>query len=237
MKRSLTSIIEQHKGSIAWYPSADADFRDIMYLSEAYYDLKGIKGITEPSLFIHSDYQPHLRFEEGEVHNYRNTSILFKHVEELRKIKFSSHPKEIINNEPDQDLYGRVILIKLEINSKKLGVIEKDLIYIIAENEALFGDYFLKKKTEISHLIRVRYGGGCGGGGHSKGTWLENAVSILNTKYFIANKAEEEGEGDRSAKQLYPVLNKEIELEKELIYTIPSDSWSEYGEVEIWYNK
>lgn len=60
MIRSLDDIIKEHN-HICWYPSADADFRGLLYLSDRYFEWKKIQreeGQQLPDLFIMTDIDP-----------------------------------------------------------------------------------------------------------------------------------------------------------------------------------
>lgn len=61
MRRSIDDIIRKH-AHICWYPSANADFRGLLYLSDRYFAWKGIPrdaGQCLPDLFIMTDVSPH----------------------------------------------------------------------------------------------------------------------------------------------------------------------------------
>ena len=61
MLRTLNDILKTHK-HICWYPSANADFRGLLYLSNRYFEWKKIPreaGQELPDLFIMTDIYPH----------------------------------------------------------------------------------------------------------------------------------------------------------------------------------
>jgi len=125
---------------------------------------------------------------------------------------------------------GRVLFIKIKITSMQLGELQYPLIYAFVENEPFCSKILLPMNCSISHIIHVRYGDGCGGGGKSSGVWLLNVLKRLNCKIFITDGHYYLQSGDKAAYEKYKNL-KGKRPEMNVIRTIRSEQWSDHGDV------
>ena len=199
MKGRFHQWLEKFEGEsrIAWYPSAGKDLRDVLYLSSAYDELSkgkdvghfsGIDGrnkVEPPNIFIHTDYLgPWLR--GSVVYTDEETRITIAHSERLPDLCLPLSP-ELVAFPKRKYTTDRVLFLELNVESRLFGSYTVPLIYAVVENSAFCVEKALAMNANFSHIMHIRYGGGCGGGGHSKGDWLENVLKPLNCEMYIAD--------------------------------------------------
>jgi len=222
---------------IAWYPSSGTDFRGLMYLSAEYERIKPSSKAAPvpPDFFLFTDYFPwegSTFLDSKEVFNDGHTHITVEEFEKLPSLNLSYHYPEIV--EFKSKIYNTCVFLKIKIESDKLGVIRYPVLYAFVENEAFFMEKLLPLKAKITHIIHVRYGGDCGGGGHASGIWLLNVLKTLGTELFISDTSifgDYWAGGDAAFLKYCPSVNKEDKPKLTKIKTIPSESWSDYGDV------
>ncbi|GAB4176030.1 MAG: hypothetical protein Kow00108_11290 [Calditrichia bacterium] len=233
--------LDQFEGEprIAWYPSAGEDFRDLLYLNPTYTGLNPapIDEPKHPDIFIHTDYFPWKRssFLDNKIlYEDDRTKIIVREIEELPKVNLPLD-QEIVDFPQKNIASDRVIFMEIGIESGVLGQFNAKLIYVFAENEAFCAKKILPNDGKISHIIHVRYGGGLGGGGKASGIWLLNILQKVNCEVFITSGIRPRQSGDEAAYRLYPELAGDEKNDYlEVIRTIDSHSWSDYGDV-TWY--
>jgi hypothetical protein len=234
-------FLDNFKGEprIAWYPSAGKDFRALLYLHPGFSKIKPAskEEPKSPDFFIFTDYFPHQNLniqEEDIIFDDGKTVIIAESIEELPKLKLPLHIK-IVNSPSCNFNTNRAIFLKINIDSKILGSFSFPVLIIVAENEAFCGEILVPKEASLSHIIHVRYGGGCGGGGFSAGAWILNVLHKLKCEVFVTDDTHYWQDGDENAIRIYPNLNTPEELpELERIRVIGSKSWSDHGDVN-WY--
>jgi hypothetical protein len=227
---------------IAWYPSAGEDFRDLLFLSSQYCEAFPLpNGAAEPAvpdLFLHTDYFPWTtsRFLDSlNLHDDGRTSIFIRSSEELQPCDPGLDP-EIVHFPEGSAATGRVVFLELDVNSRFLGSFTARVLYVFACNEAFCARYLLPSDAARSHIVHVRYGGGCGGGGSASGRWLKNVVRRLHCEYFIHDKHFYPQSGDERAYKLFPSLQGDEDVgPHQLLRRIPSRQWSDHGDV-VWDN-
>lgn len=222
--------------SIAWYPSAGDDFRPLLYLSKNYAEYSKDRHQKEcfPDIFLFTDYMPSP--PEGFLDN--ETIFYDGHTKLTRsEIEFLPHldlplDNEIVESANPSLLYGRVYFFTVHISSDSLGEFEYPVIYAFVENESFCSKVLLPNKVKISHIIHVRYGGGCGGGGKATGIWMLNVLRRLKCQVFVTDGRYDCQDGDRAAYRLYPNLNGKPLFQ--IIRMVDSDDWSSHGDIG-WY--
>ena len=222
---------------IAWYPSAGEDFRDLLYLNPKFAQLNPALADepTHPDLFLHSDYYPWSTvssFLDKEVINFDNkTRITVKSIEELPRCDLPLDP-EIVDFPKGSHATGRALFFEVEVSSRILGSFSCPVIYVFAENSAFCAERILPSNGKFSHIIHIRYGGGCGGGGKSTGIWLLNILERTGCECFVTNNRYSRQDGDERVYQNYPDLKGPEETSRFVsIRNLPSKAWSEYGDV------
>lgn len=231
--------IDQFNGEprIAWYPSAGMDFRDLLYLNPRFSERHPANGEEpqHPDIFIHTDYMwsPDGFRDTKEIYSDRRTSVVLSNIEELPRCDLPID-KEIVYFQRS-DAAGRVFFLKINVTSQILGsFFSIPVIYACVVNEPFCAKILLDKSfdSKISHVIHVRYGGGCGGGGKSTGTWLLNVLKKLKCECFVSDGHYGRPGGDKPVYKLYPELfEKEDTGQLEQIRVIPSKAWSNHGDV------
>ena len=216
---------------IAWYPSSGEDFRDLLYLSEAYYKKEAIK-FKAPEIFIHTDYFPwkdSKLFDDTEI-RYLGTTIKVKHKEWLPS-QHLTLDKDIVDFPDGSIATHKVVFTILSIDSNELGKWDIPLLYVFSENAAFANELALPAGAKFSHIINVRYGGGGFGGGRSSGIWIKNILKRIRCKLLITDNHYFEQEGDLRVYELYPDLIPEDEYTLETIRITPQVQWDGYNDV------
>ena len=121
--------------------------------------------------------------------------------------------------------------MELKVISKTLGTYKVPVIYINTENES-FCAHHLMGKANISHLIHVRYGGSCGGGGYASGVWMRNVLKALSVEVYITDEHVDWQSGDHAALKAYPNLRRnDSACQMETYKVVPGENWSNHGDV------
>lgn len=226
---------------IAWYPSANEDFRPLLYLSPAYSEYNPPKvPIKEifPDIFLFTDYFPWGDFlsfllRSPTIYQDNRTIVSVDEIEELPSLALPLDPS-IVHFPNDNPEPGKIVYLKVRIKSKVLGECVYPVIYVFTENEVFCSKVLLEKNSKISHVIHVRYGGGLGGGGAASGIWILGVLKKLHCKVFVTDGHYAWQEGDKSAMQLYPNLLGSPPSEMKEIRMLESEKWSGHGNVK-WY--
>lgn len=221
---------------IAWYPSAGTDFLDLLYICPEY--SKVHKALQPeplpPDIFLHTDYFPYqdLSFLDSQViYQDHHTSVSVKSIEELPRCDLSLDA-QIVNFPEGSDATGRVLFLTVEIESNGLGKFTRPVLYAFVENAAFCAECILPLSGRISHVVHVRFGGGCGGGGQSTGIWLLNVLDKLHTEVLITDDHYGLQNGDQRVYDLYPELSgPEAASAMQDIRVLPGEKWSDYGDI------
>jgi SAM-dependent methyltransferase len=233
----LQKFLDDFNGEprIAWYPSAGADFRALLYLhpnfSRQYPATE--QEPNSPDIFLFTDYYPwqYSSFlDNGIIYSDTRTTVFIDHIEELPRLNLPLH-RELVHFPEGSNATDRTIFLKITITSDKLGQISYPVIYAFAENETFFCQKLIPNKAIISHIIHVRYGGGCGGGGNASGVWLLNVLNLLNCELLISDGHYYWQSGDNFALELCPSIPKESEAQLTPIRIVQSEGWSGHGDV------
>src|SRR5271166_4568689 len=121
---------------IAWYPSAGGDFRDLLFLHPR---LQCEPEPVVPDLFLHTDY--HWTREDddfsvgGILLDDGRTAVSIADVEELPPLPVRLDPG-LVYNAKGSAWTGRVLFMRLLVNSTLLGAFERPVLYAFVENAA-----------------------------------------------------------------------------------------------------
>lgn len=237
---SFARFIKRHKSTpaICWYPSAGADFRDLLYLSRPYaaYHLPTEPDPAFPDLYLHTDYFPWGTpdfLNRQVLHIDSRTMIKLDAIEELPRLDLPLDPKFV--QYPDAGpVTGRVFFLTLDVYSDPLQACYKaHLLYAFVENAAFCSAMLLKHKACLSHVLHIRYGGGIGGGGSASGGWLRRVLHPLSCRIFITDGRHDDWQsGDFAALARFPDLDLSPDpAPLRSIRRLPAASWSGYGDV------
>lgn len=236
-KGALCKWLNDFQGEprIAWYPSAGKDFKDLLHLHPGFSEQMPAKDDPAcPDLFLHSDYFPDQEstfLDSPIIYCDDQTSISVNTIEELPRCDLPLDDK-IVESPKDSAATGRVLFLKVEVKSKVLGSFTAPVIYAFVENSAFCAQRILPNKGKFSHIIHVRYGGGCGGGGKSTGIWLLNVLRRLGCECFVTDGHFNKQPGDEQIYALYPDLSgAEDTNQLNPIRVLPCESWSGHGDV------
>ncbi len=184
---------------IAWYPAAGEDLRDLLYLTAAYArrhpaQLEG--GVSEPALpdlFLHTDYFPWSettflsRFHPGGIlWEDGRTTVRVLECETLERRDLPDDPR-IVHFPRHPNFPAPWHFAMVEVTSRILGTYVRPLIYATAENNIFYHRVVSEWDLQFSHILRVGYGGGFGGG-WDRGDWLEGTLKPRGAEVFIADK-------------------------------------------------
>lgn len=227
----------QREPNICWYPSAGHDFRDLLYLSQAYanYDPATGPEADPPDLFLHTDYYPWFRsnfLDNRIVHSDTRTLIRVEEIEQVSQLSLPRHPELVHFPEPNE-ASGRVVYLRLSVDSNRFGRLPSaHVLYAFVENAAFCAEVMIPEGARLSHLVHVRYGGGFGGGS-AGGAWLSGVIGRLGCSTLINDgRLGYWQKGDKAACRLYPTLvGSDSPPQGRVIRTVPSVSWSGHGDV------
>ncbi len=229
----LKSLSREPK--IAWYPSAGSDLRDVLYLSDEYSVFMPCKILmAQPDIYIHTDYYPWSCsnfLNSLKIFEDHRTQIKIQHLEELPPCELPLDER-LVSFPAGSHATGKVIFMRLQVKSKQLGTFSARLIYAFVENTAFCAKYLLPTDAHISHIIKVRYGGGLGGGGYASGAWLNGVLQRLHCEVFVTDGRDNIQRGDQSAIEIYPeLISNRMKYKMQTIRQVPSAQWSGYGDV------
>ncbi len=74
----------------------------------------------------------------------------------------------------------------VQVTSHKLGTYVRPLLYATVENNIFYHEVVRAWDVQLTHILRVGYGGGFGGG-CDRGDWLENALEPRGAELFVAD--------------------------------------------------
>lgn len=235
----LKKFIDNFEGEprIAWYPSAGEDFRAMLYLHPNYSILNPAteQEPAAPDIFLFTDYFPweFSRFlDKNFVYGDSRTSVIIESIEELPNLMLPLH-SEIVDFIEGSKATDRAVFMKIRINSDRLGKMTIPVIYAFAENEAFCAEKLLPNHAILSHIVHVRYGGGCGGGGKASGIWLLNVLEKLQCEMYVTDTHYNWQQGDLKALELYPIIPVITTAKLISIRTISGISWSGHGDVSF----
>jgi len=233
----LKKFLDDFKGEprIAWYPSAGEDFRALLYLHPNFTHLHpaALQEPQPPDLFLFTDYFPWQNssfLDNRTIYSDSSTQIFIESIEELPRLNLPLND-EIVHFPKGSTATDRAVFLKVRIESDKLGSITYPVLYAFAENETFYCKKLIPNKATITHVIHVRYGGGCGGGGYASGVWLLNVLTKLNCELFITDGHHHWQSGDTKAIEICAFIPKENSSQLTPIRTIQSEGWSGHGDV------
>lgn len=224
---------------IAWYPSAGEDFRALLYTSEKYSELNpaSSKEPKSPDIFIFTDYWMSDRFDFLDtplIHKDENTKITVLSSELLPDLSLSL-PDDIVDFPEPHTATNKVAFLNVRVESDELGTFEIPVIYAFVVNEEFMSKVIIPNNGKLSHIIKIRYGGGCGGGGKVGGNWILHLLNKVGCDLLICDDSHKFGGKDAIVFANYPNLasNHTVANMTE-IRKIASHKWSRYGDVS-WY--
>jgi hypothetical protein len=221
---------------VAWYPTAGTDFRDLLYLGAEYQRLSPPTPPppaepAAPDLYLHTDYLPPSFLNQQTLVDDGRTTVRVEEIRELPRLNLPVEPGLVVF--PGGANAGRVILLDLAVHSDVLGEFRRTVIYGIVENAAFCARVLLPSRTPVTHLVRVRHGGGCGGGGRASGMWLDEMARSLRCQVIVADGTDRAQEADEAVFEIFPSLSGARASPPDLreIRRIPGSLWSGHGDV------
>jgi hypothetical protein len=221
---------------ILWYPSAGEDFRALMYLHPDYSKLNPASESEpqSPDIFLFTDYYPwHYSafLDKRTIYSDSRTTVYIEYIEELPKLNLLPLHPELVDFPEGSIATDRALFLKIRIESHMLGSIIYPVIYAFAENESFYCKKLMPNNSVISHIVHVRYGGGCMGGGRATGVWLKNVLEKLQCEMFITDGHYYWQDGDEFALSLCPSIPRVSDVELKPIRVVHSEGWSGHGDV------
>ena len=176
MDNTIEKLIKSYK-KICWYPSAGADFRELLFLSEGYFKWRNVPIALEalPDLFILTDYDPtdicftrtlgKTCIEKLNGQDYSSMKYLFQSldrrtliplrnkVECIGKIEIPFDSELVIS--PPSLNYGNVYFMQATVYSEQLGTWNTDILYILTENTGFALNYLIKHhKNDLAEIVK-----------------------------------------------------------------------------------
>lgn len=201
-----------------------------------------------PDIYLHTDYAPFFdniipnnseflglilnrSFLSKELVNDRQTRITIVEMEELARIDLPKDKEIIYSDRRSNFETGRVVFLWVEVESSILGTFRCPVLYVFAENEAFCSKLAIPNEAQFSHVIHVRYGGGCGGGGSASGVWIKGVLKRLKCEMFITDGHGNMQSGDECALKLYPNLEGDRQIAMHVIRGMNGRKWSSHGDI------
>ena len=205
-----------------WYPSADRDFRDLVFCSGEY------PGIDiSPELFVHTDCKPNFGLDApGIVYEDAHTRVTLHKEREFDRL---SVPCGEFAHWASKEA-GRILLYQAETVSDRFGRIERPLIYAVCENEWFAANLLIPNRVPVETVCHIRYGNGFGGAKNS-GAWLLHVLKILHARNYVSDP-----DGTKTDDTLRPVWKSFPQLHGEIPRLVPGTVitgklWSDHGDV------
>jgi len=236
LKKFIDNFEGKREPHICWYPSAGQDFRALLYLHPKFSIFSPSTKLdpSSPDIFLFTDYYPwqHSTFlDNRNIYIDSRTNIWVENIEELPSLD-TALDHEILHFPKGSSATNKVLFLTVRVNSDKLGEFIVPVIYAFTENESFCAQKLLPYNALLSHIIHIRYGGGCGGGGSASGIWIINVLKSLGCELFISDGHFHWQSGDKYAIKLYPNLAADKDEPKfQVIRTIKSERWSSHGDV------
>jgi hypothetical protein len=220
---------------IGWYPSAGRDFRALIYLSKVYSKRNPPTEPEPPSpdLFLFTDYYPwdaSSFLYKGTIYSDKKTKVVVEHMEELPSLSLPVD-NNLVDFPKGGSITNEVVFLKINVISSTHGFFSYPVLYAFAVNETFYCKKLVPNKAKISHLIHIRYGGGCGGGGKASGVWLVHVLKNLGCELFITDNHYHWQSGDEYALTLCPSISTSNESQLTPIRTLGGKYWSGHGNV------
>lgn len=159
------------------------------------------------------------------------TLVVVDQIEELPTLDLLPLHKELVHFTEGSTATDKAVFLKIRIDSDKLGFIVYPVVYAFAENETFFCKKMVPNDAIVSHIIHVRYGGGCGGGGSASGIWLLHVLRQLHCELFITDGHHHWQSGDHFALRTCRAIPRTNTSTLTPIRTIHSQGWSGHGDV------
>lgn len=167
--------------NICWYPSAGADFRDLLETH--------VRTNVSPDLYLHTDYRKDINIKRGTIFNDGRTVVKIITIHELTcqdEIKYYVDAEYISSLENSYDK-PRVLLLDVVISFSG-GEIRKPVLYFYMENINFFDEILLRFCLPISHIVKVNEGMAWGGNRKSI-TICYAFLSNLKTQYLLIDNS------------------------------------------------
>ena len=234
---ALHAWLAAHPGEprLAWYPSAGADFRDLLYLHRDYREHR--PGPPDepaaPDFFLHTDYcvagVPHF-LDQPLLHLDEHCRIEVEVIQELPRLRVPFHPELVAF--PANAATGRVVFLELSVWSHRLGQFRVPVVYAFGENAAFCAGCLLPGGARISHVVQVRYGHGLGGG-RAGPEWVRRQLARLGTEVFVTDEAEGNDGLSEEVYGFFPGLDAPPvdSTAWPVLRQLPQASWDGYGAV------
>lgn len=231
----INDIIKRHN-HICWYPSAGIDFREMLYLSNAFYGdysnhfERSYPTESEriiPDLFILTDKAPtNIRWVHNDDYIADTDIIMLQNDQQYKKVRklFKDLSKTSIcaKNEPIRCSGNvRAYYMPVNISSKWYGHSHSwnaKLLYVFSDNQSFYNECLLKNKATVEVIINIRM---------EELLTIENGertfdqLKNLKSRYYIAEHQYVELVENASNKKLTE------------IYSVPGSMWSGRNDI-VW---
>lgn len=211
----------------------------MLYTSEKYAELNPASGKEpkSPDIFIFTDYwglEYSSFLDTPLIYEDENTKITVVSSELLPDLVLL-RPADIVVYPELNSVSNKVAFLNVRVESDELGTFEVPVIYAFVVNEEFMSKVIIPNNGKLSHIIKIRYGGGLGGGGKVRGNWILHLLSKVGCELLICDNSHINGSKDEIVFVNYPNLaSNHSEPKMTEIRKIASHKWSRYGDVS-WY--
>lgn len=127
-------------------------------------------------------------FTDLGVSEYDYDGVIISDMEELPRLDLPLDHEILESIDTSVEYVGKVAFMNVTFRHGSSRAITFPVIYALCENEAFCSKVLLENKAELSHIVHVRYGGGCGGG-YASGAWLLVVLENVFIKYAYTKKS------------------------------------------------
>lgn len=155
LDRLVQSIRANDK--VAWYPSSDEDYRDLLECGTCRSEEHGFIG--RPGLYVHTDLnrnQAKVHVPGSELRNDGRTRVIC--VSSHRMRLDAVNRLEVIprwrRHQPQPEI--PCVLNEIQVDSNKYGTVRAWVLSICIDNHVFLNDFLVPLQIQLSHVIKVR---------------------------------------------------------------------------------
>ncbi len=145
-----------HDG-VAWYPSSDQDYRDILEFGTCRNEGHGFIG--RPGLYVHTDLnrnQAKVHVPGCEMRNDGRTRVvcISSHTVSIEAVRRA----EVISSWRGHQHQSEIpcALNEIQVESNKYGTVRAWVLSICIDNHVFLNDFLVPLQIQLSHVIKVR---------------------------------------------------------------------------------
>ncbi|MBK6419309.1 MAG: hypothetical protein IPF79_08990 [Ignavibacteria bacterium] len=142
---------------VAWYPSSDEDYRDVLECGTQRHEEHGFNG--RPGLYVHTDLNRHraqVYAAGSELRNDGRTRVICISSHRMRLA--AVYRSEAISSWRGHQHQPEIpcALSEIQVESNKYGTVRAWVLSICIDNHVFLNDFLIPLQIQLSHVIKVR---------------------------------------------------------------------------------